>query len=97
MPRSLDMDSRILFFLSSLLILINCLFMSRKSLGFLSLAACFLLSHMSSDFSASSNLLFLSFGFALGSGSIPCFSKYFMIFYLFVWCSVSVLMVLKSS
>ena len=61
MSNSLEIDSSILFFLSSFLILVNSLLSCRNSCGFLSLAACFLLSKISCDVSVSSNILFLSF------------------------------------
>ena len=76
--RSLEIDSSILHFLSSLLVLINSLFSCGNSWGFLSFAACSLFSSIPLDFSESSNRLFLSLGFIWGIVSIPCFSQCFM-------------------
>ena len=86
MSNSLESDSSIRLFLSSFPILVNSLLSCRTSCGFLSLAACFRVSKMSCDFSESSNLLCLSFGFGVGSVSIPCFSQFLMMLYLFCWC-----------
>ena len=96
MSNSLEIDSSTLFFLSSFLALVNSLLSCRNSCGFLSLAACLLLSKVSCDFYESSNLLFLSFGFDFGSVSIPCFSQVLMVLYLFCWCSPAVLRFCKE-
>ena len=59
MSNSLEIDSSAQFFLSSFLALVNSLLSCRNSCGFLSLAACFLLSHISCDCSESSNIFFV--------------------------------------
>ena len=83
MSSSLESDSIILVFLSSLLLFMNCWFSCRNSCGFLVFAASFLWSSMFCEVYESSYFLFLSFGFDFGSESIPCFSQCLMMLYLF--------------
>ena len=79
---SLETDCIILCFLSSLLLFENCLFSVMNSCRFLFFAASFLCSNISPEAFDSSNLLFLSFGFAFGREFVPFCSHVFIVWYL---------------